>query len=92
MHDLAGHHAADGALMMALACVDPGASLNDFFSPSSGNVGAPRRDTPATLAAAENAARDPMSGVLWQDRAATAEAFFKAAGAATGVSESAWVA
>ena len=90
MHDLAGHHAADGALMMALACVDPGASPNDFFSPSSGNVGAPRRDTPATLAAAENAARDPMSGALWQDRAATAEAFFKAAGAATGVAESAW--
>jgi len=92
MHDLAGHHAADGALMMALACVDPAAAPNDFFSPASGKVGAPRRDTPATLAAAENAARDPMSGAAWQDRAATAEAFFRAAGAATGVAESAWVA
>ena len=92
MHDLAGHHAADGALNMALACVDKDAAPNSFYSPAGTNTGAPRRNSPASLASAENAHLDPMNEgrSKWADVRATARAFFAAAEKATGAAPDAF--
>jgi len=92
MHDLAGHHAADGALNMVMACVDPAAAPDSFYSPAGTNTGAPRRNTPASLASAENASQDPMNEgrSKWGDVRATARAFFAAAEKATGAAADAF--
>mmetsp|Transcript_132946 Transcript_132946/g.413356 ORF Transcript_132946/g.413356 Transcript_132946/m.413356 type:complete len:402 (+) Transcript_132946:36-1241(+) len=46
MHNLAGQHAADGALPMALAAVDPEAKRNDWYTAAQGLVGPPKRGDP----------------------------------------------
>ena len=47
LHDVAGHHAADGALSHVLACVHPDPPRDAFFCPAekNGTVGAPRLAT-----------------------------------------------
>lgn len=46
LHHVAGHHAADGALTMVLAAVDPAATRNDWYTTANGPFGPPKRGDP----------------------------------------------
>ena len=92
MHDIAAHHAADGALNMVMACVDAAAQPNDFYSPSGLATGPPRRNTQETLGKAKDSHKDPMyaKATAWGDRHKVTEAFWAAASQAIGVERTSW--
>ena len=58
MHDVAGQHAADGALPMVLACLAPDLEPNAWFTPAGGIKGAAARGDPT---AHKEADRDPLN-------------------------------
>ena len=81
MHRM-GQHAADGALPMVLACVDPDARPGDWFHPAKELAGPAARGDPA---AHRKARQDPLNvaGGDWP-APETRERFWEGATAATG--------
>ena len=61
MHDIAGHHVADGALPMILAAITKNAPRNSFFQPVGGMKGKPELATQESLSNGENGSNDPMN-------------------------------
>jgi len=72
MHDVAGHHAADGSLPMVLACVDPAAKPGDWYTTDGAKAkGVPQaayKQDPAKKRASqphEDPATDPLNESSW---------------------------
>jgi NAD(P)-dependent dehydrogenase (short-subunit alcohol dehydrogenase family) len=85
MHDIAGHHVADGALPMVLAAITKAAPPNSFFQPIGGMKGKPELASQASLRSGENGSNDPMNEESkdW-DREQVGDGFWKQANEATG--------
>ena len=83
MHDVAGQHAADGALPMVLACLAEDLEPNAWYTPAGGIAGAAARGDPA---AHKEADRDPLNAGQPGSPfgAGAAEAFWQLAVEATG--------
>jgi hypothetical protein len=66
LHDVAGHHAADGALPMVLAGILPMAQPNDWFS-TKGKSATSLQEAALKVdpAAAPSAAVDPLNPAAW---------------------------
>jgi len=80
LHNLAGHHAADGALPMVLAAVDPAAQRSDWYTTAQGAFGPPRRGdprrdgTPAKEPLNEDVYPRPFRDAFWEQACAHAHA------------------
>merc|ERR1711959_840988 len=64
LHNMLGHHAADGSLSMVLASVDPEPDTAAFYHPQGGVAGPPVKMDPAK---GDNAKNDPanVEGSEW---------------------------
>eukprot|EP00656_Telonema_subtile_P000487 TRINITY_DN10224_c0_g1_i2.p1 TRINITY_DN10224_c0_g1~~TRINITY_DN10224_c0_g1_i2.p1 ORF type:complete len:399 (-),score=74.32 TRINITY_DN10224_c0_g1_i2:146-1342(-) len=81
MHNVAGHHAADGALPMVLAAIDPEAAADAWYTPAKDVFGPPKRGDPkAHSKANKDALNDDVYNRACRDsfwRQATAHTGFK---------------
>ena len=63
LHNVAGHHAADGALPMVLAAIDPSAARNSWYTPMKDSVyGPPVKMDPKK---GGKAATDPLNADVY---------------------------
>jgi len=85
LHNLLGHHAADGSLPMLMASVDPEPDISLFYQPAGGVKGMAVRIDPAVGDPPKNAILDPanIEGSEWPRD--SAEVFWKQAEQWTGL-------